>query len=70
MEGSSFDVRVGKGREMGRVSYEFLANFQGISHISDQTILDNKSNALHDWYYMLNIFQWTNRHWNVTFGIK
>jgi hypothetical protein len=35
VEGSSFDVRVGKGGEMGRVSDEFLANFQGISHISD-----------------------------------
>jgi hypothetical protein len=70
VEGSSFDVRVGKGGEMGRVSDKFLANFQGISHISDQIILNNKSNALHDWYYMLNILQWTNRHWNVTFGIK
>jgi hypothetical protein len=70
VEGSSFDVGVGKGGEMGRVSDEFLANFQGISHISDQTILNNKSNTLHDWYYMLNIFQWTNRHWNVTFGIE
>jgi hypothetical protein len=70
VEGSSFDVRVGKGGEMGRVSDEFLANSQGISHISDQTVLNNKSNDLHDYYYMLNIFQWTNRHWNVTFGIK
>ena len=70
MEGSSFDVRVGKGGEMGRVSDEFLANFQGISYISDQTVLNNKSDTLHDWYYMLNIFQWTNRHWNVTFDIK